>query len=250
MWQRLAVFAIVIGELWTSGSCASGATIYAQLYPHTGEIRLRNKNAAPVSIVFYSINSPANALNGSPSIWKSIDNYYDVSGNGLVDPNGEWAIIRSLSNQLTEGALDADGGRLAPQRAITLGQVWNPNATPIQDLIFEARDASEQPISVIPELAVSGDYVPDGVVDQLDYNAWRQYFGETTILTADGNLDGRVDAADFIVWRNNLGLRLTAVGQGAGLTAVSAAVPEPAMLLLAACGSCGYLMFRMRRVSR
>jgi hypothetical protein len=249
MSKSVRFIAIIFVALCAKESCAVGATLYAQLFPHTGEVRLRNKDTTPVSLVFYSINSAGNALNSSPSVWRSVESFYDVSGNGFVDPNGEWVIIEAQSNQLTEGALDADGGRLAGQQSISLGQIWNPNA-PVPALTFEARELDESPIAVVTELTVSGDYFVDGVVNQLDYGVWRQSFGSTTMLDADGNLDGVVNTADYIIWRNNFGLQANMVSQGAAIPALSpAAVPEPsaALLLASVCGLYSTIRFRRRR---
>jgi ELWxxDGT repeat protein len=54
---------------------------------------------------------------------------------------------------------------------------------------------------------VFGDYDRDGVVDQKDFDFWKQHFGATygVGLQADGNGDGIVDAADYVVWRRNVG---------------------------------------------
>jgi hypothetical protein len=224
------------------------ATLHAQLFPHTGEIRLRNKGATPVSMVFYSIRSANNALSSSPSVWRSIETFYDVSGNGLVDPNGEWAVIEALPAELTEGSLDMDGGSLAPQRSVSLGRIWNPNAVPLPDLMFEARELNEQPITVVTELTVSGDYFVDGVVNQTDYSVWRQNFGSTTMLDADGNLNGTIDMADYVIWRNNLGRSATVVGNGASLASLSpTAVPEPSTTFLFFAGPSTYYASRARR---
>jgi hypothetical protein len=249
MWKSIQVIAIVVVAICAEQSCAVGATLHAQLYPHTGEVRLRNKSTTPISLVFYSINSTGNALNSSPSVWKSIENFYDVSGDGFIDPNDDWVIISALSTQLTEGVFIGDGGSLAAQRSVSLGQIWNPNA-PNPNLTFEAREANEQPITVVTELTVSGDYFVDGVVNQLDYGVWRQSFDSTTTLDADGNLDGIVNAADYIIWRNNLGLQASMVSQGAALPSLSpAAVPEPnaAVLLAAGCGLCSTIRLRRPR---
>ena len=76
------------------------------------------------------IESAAGALNGSPVRWLSVTDHYDAPiaptpGNGFIDPNGTWTKISSASIELTEGALDIDGGSLAPKRAISLGKIWN-----------------------------------------------------------------------------------------------------------------------------
>jgi hypothetical protein len=237
MLRRRQFIAIIFCVVCVLHSRASAATLHAQLFPHTGEVRLRNKGTTPVSMVFYSIRSMNNALNSSPSVWRSIETFYDVSGNGSVDPNGEWVIIEALSGELTEGSLDIDGGSLAAQQAVSLGRIWNPNAVPVPDLIFEARELNEQPITIVTELTLSGDYFVDGVVNQLDYSVWRQNFGSTAMLDADGNLDGTVDAADYAIWRKNLGRTATVVAPGASLASLSpAAVPEPSAILLLAAG--------------
>jgi hypothetical protein len=199
-------------------------------------------------MVFYSIRSASNALSSSPSIWRSIETFYDVSGNGFVDPNGEWAVIEALSSELTEGSLDMDGGSLAAQQAVSLGRIWNPNAVPVLDLVFEARELNEQPITIVTELTVSGDYFVDGIVNQLDYSVWRQNFGSTTMLDADGNLNGTVDAADYAIWRKNLGRIATVVIPGASLAALSPApVPEPSAISLFFEGCGAYVISRARR---
>jgi hypothetical protein len=87
MSKSVRLIAILLFALCARGSCAVGATLHAQLFPHTGEVRLRNKGTTPVSLVFYSISSAGSALNSSPSVWKSVDNFYDVSGDGFIDPN-------------------------------------------------------------------------------------------------------------------------------------------------------------------
>jgi hypothetical protein len=247
MSKSVRFIAIVFVALCAEESCAVGATLHAQLFPHTGEVRLRNKGTTPVSLVFYSISSAGSALNSSPSVWKSIDNFYDVSGDGFIDPNDDWVIISALSTQLTEGVFIGDGGNLAGQRSVSLGQIWNPNA-PLPSLTFEARELDETPITVVTELTVSGDYFVDGVVNQLDYGVWRQSFGSTTMLDADGNLDGIVNAADYIVWRNNFGLQASMVSQGAAMPSLSpAAVPEPGAILLLATAWGLFSVTRARR---
>ncbi len=142
----------------------------------------------------------------------------------------------SNRTELTEGALDGDGGNLAGQRSVSLGQIWNPNASCSRSDIREPASWMNQPITVVTELTVSGDYFVDGVVNQLDYGVWRQGFGSTTMLDADGNLDGIVNAADYIVWRNNLGLsRQARSARGAAMPSLSpAAVPEPSVVALLA----------------
>jgi T5SS/PEP-CTERM-associated repeat protein len=70
-------------------------------------------------------------------------------------------------------------------------------------------------------VAITGDYNLDGIVDAADYVVWRKGLGTT--YTQD----------DFNTWRANFG---TTLGSGSSLTATqpsSPAVPEPASALLA-----------------
>lgn len=69
-----------------------------------------------------------------------------------------------------------------------------------------------------------GDYNKDGVVDSKDYNVWRQSFGSTTSLPADGNGDSVVDAADYVLWRDHATVYSSGSGSGSGSVAN---VPEP-----------------------
>ncbi len=50
----------------------------------------------------------------------------------------------------------------------------------------------------------SGDFDGGGTVDQLDYQLWKQSFGQIgSNLPADANQDGTVDAGDYTVWRDH-----------------------------------------------
>ncbi len=71
---------------------------------------------------------------------------------------------------------------------------------------------------IIPVLP--GDYDRDGLVDESDYQLWKQTVGSVTDLAADGNGDLVVNLADYTVWRNNLGS-----GNQGGFA--PATVPEP-----------------------
>jgi len=80
-----------------------------------------------------------------------------------------------------------------------------------------------------------GDYSGNGTVGPEDYDVWKDDFGSTTLLAADGNGNGIVDAADYTVWRDHLGLVLGSGSAGASPSLVS--VPEPAAAALWAIGS-------------
>lgn len=89
----------------------------------------------------------------------------------------------------------------------------------------------------------AADYDGDGAVGAGDYTAWRNNFGRTDWIYADGNRNGKVDAADYVLWRKSF------AQQGTG--AASTLVPEPmflALLLSAAFGGMG--VTRESRVTR
>jgi hypothetical protein len=252
----LLIVAILSAQA-ASGAGALGATIYVQLFPLTGEVRLCNRDATPFSFVLYSIKSTSGALNGSASVWKSISDNYDVSGNGFIDPVNNWVKISSSSTDLTEGVVQNPGGALAPFRSISLGNIWNPHTVPnpATDLSFNFTSASGPPPTFQVDYALDGDYNRDNKVDMDDYvNWWRPAFGSTTVPSADGNLDGVIDAADYTIWRKNLGSVLPfppfGSGSGGGSGLAAAAIPEPTagmLSLLAAGGTFSWWI--LRRVS-
>lgn len=59
----------------------------------------------------------------------------------------------------------------------------------------------------------SADYNADGMVNELDYSAWRIAFGKTSFPFADGNHNGTVDAGDYVLWRKTkmVGAEMVAV---------------------------------------
>lgn len=57
--------------------------------------------------------------------------------------------------------------------------------------------------TVVAEVPV-GDYTADFAVSLADYGVWRQSFGSTTDLSADGDGNDIVEAADYLLWRKHL----------------------------------------------
>jgi hypothetical protein len=94
-----------------------------------------------------------------------------------------------------------------------------------------------------------GDYNRDGIVDASDYTIWRDTFGSTDDLRANGNNLGTsfnvVDQDDYLVWQNNFGAVYSLGGAGSGVT-----VPEPASCCLALLGASVFLFGRRRTSDR
>jgi GH35 family endo-1,4-beta-xylanase len=66
-----------------------------------------------------------------------------------------------------------------------------------------------------------GDYNADGMVDAADYTIWRDTFGSTDDLRADGNGNESIDEGDYTIWKSKFG---STFGSGGGATS---SVPEP-----------------------
>jgi hypothetical protein len=87
-----------------------------------------------------------------------------------------------------------------------------------------------------------GDYNASGVVDAADYVLWRKTAGSTSDLRADGSgpssvPDGVVNQLDYNFWKQHFGS-----GLGSGTPASITLIPEPATVLLivaVAVGCCG-----------
>ncbi|MGD9634113.1 MAG: endo-1,4-beta-xylanase [Pirellulales bacterium] len=79
-------------------------------------------------------------------------------------------------------------------------------------------------------VVAAGDYNADGVVDAADYTVWRDTFGSTSDLRADGNGNELIDDGDFDVWKSLVGTTYPGAGS-------LATVPEPSTLLLLLLGS-------------
>jgi hypothetical protein len=89
-----------------------------------------------------------------------------------------------------------------------------------------------------PAASIPGDFNNSQTVDGADLTLWRQQFGQTTSVTADGDADGDADGNDYLIWQRNVGAT-PALG-------AAAAIPEPGALRLALIVFAGAVIARRR----
>ena len=101
--------------------------------------------------------------------------------------------------------------------------------------------------------AIAPDFNGDGVVDLADFAIWQAHVGiksGASVLDGDADGDGDVDGADFLKWQRNVGKPMPWTGSGAGSGSSLSIVPEPASLMMLACGGSLALAFGRRRSKR
>jgi hypothetical protein len=99
--------------------------------------------------------------------------------------------------------------------------------------------------------AIAPDFNGDGVVDLADFAIWQAHVGQmggASVLDGDADGDGDVDGADFLKWQRNVGKPMPWTGAGSGSSLAN--VPEPASLMMLACGGSLALAFVRRRSNR
>ena len=108
---------------------------------------------------------------------------------------------------------------------LSLGTMWISHAL-LKIFVFTLPGAAK----FFDSVGLPGDYNHNGVVDAADYVVWRNTLGQTvtTGTGADGNGNGVIDSNDYAFWRGHFGMT---AGSGSS-AATSAAVPEPATLVM------------------
>jgi hypothetical protein len=247
----LLIIVAFAGVAVSNAEVSAAASVEVQLYPLSGEVRLSNPNGTQFGFTLYELTSEAGAFTGVPANWTSIADTYDASGNGFIDPTGQWIELSATPNAVAEGLFVGTTSNLPAYRSIGIGSIWDSELALPHDIEATILDANSQVADLSVVVSLLGDYDRDLKVDALDYVTWRMALGSVSSPNADGNFDGVVDAADYTVWRDNFGLSLAGAGYasvtspgGGGSASVA---PEPAALCLAFFAGASLLGWRTRR---
>lgn len=194
-----------------------------QINTTTGEMTIRNPGIDPaVNTMFdidgYVIQSPAGALRPAE--------FTGLSGEGEAG----WQIVAPSASALSETNLS--GSTLLDEGTeFSLGNAYTPGAAADPELTFKYSIAGVVgstlgAVEFVSDV-LNGDYNLDGVVDARDYTLWRNTFGSTTDLRADGNNNQSIDPEDYVIWKDNYGKT-----SAAAVAMAPASVPEPATALV------------------
>lgn len=158
------------------------------------------------------------------------DPFYNAESNAWLLARVDYLLSgvvgqTDLFLQLGEFGLN-NFGESSSETSAVLGALTDTplNADTDRQILSSTADLT---ISVVEIDPVTGDYDGNGVVESDDYLVWRQSYGSTTNLAADGNGDSVVDAADYVIWRDNLETTSSVPVASNGSTA-----PEPSSMLL------------------
>ncbi|MCA9188306.1 MAG: hypothetical protein KDA99_21910, partial [Planctomycetales bacterium] len=113
----------------------------------------------------------------------------DLFRDGTVDSSVTWQI--AMAN-------DPATSEVAPFTSLRIG--GPSGVTSNAGVVF---DNIKLELVDIGGIGLLGDYNKNGVVDAADYTVWKDNFGSTSSLDADGNGNGTVDAADYTIWKDN-----------------------------------------------
>ena len=216
--------------------CAADASdIRLLVRESTGELEFFNSSEAVIAIAGYALESDTGGFLFNQ--WMPITGRLDANGDGSFDPSGEWIVLSPDDSEtdLSEGVVTGMGGALAPNEWVSIGfalDIGTPHGLEASIVVDDGMSSMVLPIDVV--ITPTGDYDFDGDVDTDDYAVYRETFGSTADLRADGNEDGVVSAIDYAVWREALALAV-APTQTAPMGLM--AIPEPASFSLASIGA-------------
>ena len=150
------------------------------------------------------------ALDGGVALVGALEDDGATGSAYLFDVETGSQIAKLTADDRASG--DSFGNSVALSRGVAVVGALRDGSDVGAAYLFEAAEPLEP-----------GDFNGDGLVNQSDYETWRDSFGAAVAAGsgADANGDGVVDAADYTVWRD----------ARAESTAVS--VPEPTSFLMA-----------------
>jgi hypothetical protein len=224
------------------------------------------------TISFDSDASPAWHFNHTTSPSGNVRDFYSVAVHELAHALGfgsqstmgttEWQALISGSSFVGANAMSQNGGNPVPlsgdrahwafnTQSVIYGGTTAQEAAMDPDLLngtrkrFTALDAAAMrdigwEVIAPPVEALFGDYNNNGRVDTADYVVWRKRLGQNVTIPNDMT-PGTIRVEDYTVWRTNFG---RALGGGA---AASAAVPEPATVILAIVAGPAIIFVRRKR---
>ena len=211
-----------------NGAFGAANTPFLTINRGTGVVTLSKTGTNNLSILGYSLQSEAGALNGAP--WTEV--------------GGTWSVVSNAADDLSEAQLSG-GAPIALSNGSprNFGNVWR--RTPFEDITAELLLSDGSIMSAVVQYTGAeipfGDLTGDGAIGGADWTAFKAGQGSSfaglldaqSYLLGDLDDDGDHDLSDFIEFR-------TAYDDANGLGAFAAmvtAVPEPNSLMLTMCGA-------------
>jgi hypothetical protein len=161
------------------------------------------------------------------------DGATDISGPEFDSGLASAAFNPVFKTELWSGQIGGAAGVGANVEGLTLGPALGNGRWLLLGVVDNGGSGATAVVSFELALAgavAAGDYNRDGSVNKADYMLWKNTFGSTIALSADGNGNNVIDSADYTVWRNS-----TSDMDGAEAKAAvdrSASAPEPTTAVL------------------
>lgn len=220
------------------------ATLRMEVNTVTGFVKLVSIAEDQVVLTGYTVSSEGGALSDSDWLATNLDaRGVDAGGTGDSD---SWETVIATSELVYEAFLNGNT-TIDPDGSLIIGKLYNSSiggedlsvsysyiaTDDFGQTVFLSSEETFPPVDVTyADVVVEGDYNGDGAVNLADYTVWRDNLGGTGLLNEGiGISPGAVDAADYTFWKQNFGATAESFQASTG-----APVPEPAGLLLAACG--------------